>query len=160
MNNSIGDYISDMVLNFLEKELVKYSPESAITESKSVSKENIKNESNRPCPPCPPPTQTHTHEYEQSTKLAEEDEDRHNHRLAGVTSEVIFLHDGTGRHVHGIKDNTDFLDHHHEISVLTDPNIDIPGTNKHFHVVRGTTTFDDQHDHDFLFTTQINAPLV
>ena len=160
MNNSIGDYISDMIINFLIKELDMASPENAITESKSVYKEDIKHESKMPCPPCPPPTQTHVHEFEESTKLAEENEDRHNHRLAGVTSEVIFLHDGTGRHVHAICANTDFLDHHHEIGVITDPNIELDDTGKHIHIVRGTTTFDDQHDHDFLFTTQINSPLV
>lgn len=105
-----------------------------------------------------PGTQTHVHEFEQSTKLAEEGDDRHNHRVAGVTSEVIPI--GGGRHVHAILSNTDFLDHHHEIGVTTGPDIPIPGTNKHVHVVSGTTTLDDNHNHDFLFTTQIESPLV
>ena len=103
-------------------------------------------------------TQTHVHEYEQSTKLAEEGDDRHNHRVAGVTSEVIDC--GNSKHMHVIKDNTDFLDHHHEIAVTTGLNIDIPNTNKHVHLVSGCTTTDDGHFHEFLFTTQINSPLV
>lgn len=103
-------------------------------------------------------TQTHVHEFEQSTKLAELGVDRHNHRLAGVTSQVIPV--GGGRHIHAILSNTDFLDHHHEIGVITGPDIPIPNTNKHVHVVQGTTTLDDGHIHDFLFTTQINSPLV
>ncbi|AGK97967.1 YmaF family protein [Clostridium pasteurianum] len=104
-------------------------------------------------------TQTHVHEFEQSTKLAEEGDDRHNHRVAGVTSEVIPI-PGTNNHVHAILSNTDFLDHHHEIGVTTGPNIPIPGTNKHVHVVSGATTIDDGHNHNFLFTTQIDSPLV
>ncbi|WP_051624358.1 YmaF family protein [Clostridium akagii] len=103
-------------------------------------------------------TQTHVHEFAESTKLAENGEDRHNHRVAGVTSEVIPI--GNGQHVHAILSNTDFLDHHHEIGVTTGPNIQITGTNKHVHVVKGSTTIDDGHNHDFLFTTQIDSPLV
>lgn len=104
-------------------------------------------------------TQTHVHEFEESTKLAEEGDDRHNHRVAGVTSEEIPI-PGTNNHMHAILSNTDFLDHHHEIGVTTGPDIPIPGTNKHVHVVSGTTTVDDCHTHDFLFTTQINSPLI
>lgn len=103
-------------------------------------------------------TQTHVHEFQESTKLAEMGEDRHNHRVAGVTSEVIPI--SPYRHVHAIKDNTDFLDHHHEIGVTTGPDIPIPNSNKHVHLVRGMTTVDDGHFHDFLFTTQIESPLV
>ncbi|MFT8352806.1 YmaF family protein [Clostridium saccharoperbutylacetonicum] len=104
-------------------------------------------------------TQTHVHEFEESTKLAEEGDDRHNHRVAGVTSEVILI--GNGRHVHAFGvTNTDFLDHHHEIGGTTGPNIPIPNSTKHVHLISGTTTTDDGHEHDFLFTTQINSPLV
>ncbi|EKQ55808.1 MULTISPECIES: YmaF family protein [unclassified Clostridium] len=104
-------------------------------------------------------TQTHVHEFEESVKLAEEGEDRHNHRVAGVTSEVIQV--GGGRHVHafGII-NTDFLDHHHEIGGTTGLDVPIPNTNKHVHLISGITTTDDNHNHEFLFTTQINSPLV
>lgn len=56
----------------------------------------------------------HVHEYESSTKLAEDCPDRHNHRVAGVTGEAI-LCDGGRNHVHKINDNTDYVDHHHEI---------------------------------------------
>lgn len=108
---------------------------------------------------CPDTPQTHVHEFEESVKLAESGEDRHNHRVAGMTSEVIPI--GGGKHVHayGVI-NTDFLDHHHEIGGTTGPNIPIPGTNKHVHVISGTTTCDDGHFHDYLFTTQIDSPLV
>ncbi|WP_029452036.1 YmaF family protein [Clostridium algidicarnis] len=108
---------------------------------------------------CPDPqTQSHVHEFEQSTKLAEEGDDRHNPRLAGVTSEVIPIENG--RHVHSILSNTDFFNHHHEIGVTTGPDIPIPNSNKHVHLVNGVTTLDDGHFHEFLFTTQINSPLV
>ena len=60
---------------------------------------------------------THVHEYESSVKLAEECDDRHNHRVAGVTGEAIFLRNGN--HVHRVNDNTDFLDHHHRICDTT-----------------------------------------
>ncbi len=85
-------------------------------------------------------------------------EDRHNHRVAGVTGEAIPLQGGN--HVHEIRTNTDFLDHFHQICMTTGPAIMIPGTNKHVHLVRGNTTFVDGHVHAFLFTTQIEAPLV
>ncbi|QJA08167.1 hypothetical protein HF520_04040 [Romboutsia sp. CE17] len=102
---------------------------------------------------------THVHEYESSVKLAEEGCDRHNHRAAGVTGEVIPINNGTN-HVHKINDRIDFLDHFHRICVTTGPAIMIPGTKKHVHLVCGNTTFVDEHCHQFLFTTQINAPLV
>lgn len=115
-------------------------------------------------PVCPkqnvcPETQTHVHEFEQSTKLAEQGNDRHNHRVAGMTSGEIDI--GGGRHVHafGIT-NTDFLDHNHEIGGLTGPDIPIPNSTKHVHLMSGTTTTVDGHSHDFLFTTQIESPLV
>lgn len=104
---------------------------------------------------------THVHEYSESVKLAEECDDRHNHRVAGVTGEVIPINGGTN-HVHKIrKDNTDFLDHFHMICVTTGPAIPIPGApGKHIHLVSGQTTIADGHFHEFVFTTQINAPLV
>lgn len=104
-------------------------------------------------------TQTHVHEFEESVKLAETGDDRHNHRVAGVTSEVIPITDVIHVHVFGVF-NTDFLDHHHEIGGVTGPNIPIPDTNKHVHVISGTTTLNDGHVHAFLFTTQIDSPLV
>lgn len=103
--------------------------------------------------------QTHVHEYSESVKLAENGADRHNHRAAGVTGEAIPI-DGGRNHVHRINDNVDFLDHFHQIRVVTGPAIRIPGTNKHVHAVCGQTTVVDGHRHDFLFTTQIDAPLV
>lgn len=103
-------------------------------------------------------TQTHVHEFEESTKLAERGEDKHTHRVAGVTSQVIPI--GQGRHVHEILGNTDFFDHLHEIGVTTGPDIHIPGSDKHVHLVKGITTENDGHFHEFLFTTQIESPLV
>ncbi|WP_181175053.1 YmaF family protein [Clostridioides difficile] len=102
---------------------------------------------------------THVHEYSESVKLAEECEDRHNHRAAGVTGEAIPINGGTN-HVHKINDNVDFLDHFHKICVTTGPAIIIPGTDKHIHLICGETTVNDGHCHKFLFTTQIEAPLV
>lgn len=106
----------------------------------------------------PPEIPPHVHEFEQSTKLAETGDERHNHRVAGVTSQVIPLADGS--HIHAILSNTDSLDHIHEIGVLTGPPIPIPNSTKHVHLVAGTTTLMDEHVHEFLFTTQINSPLV
>ncbi|MDO4926856.1 MAG: YmaF family protein [Turicibacter sp.] len=103
--------------------------------------------------------QTHVHEYSESVKLAEQGNDRHNHRAAGVTGEAIPINGGRN-HVHRINDNVDFLDHFHQIRVVTGPAIRIPGTNKHVHAVCGQTTCNDGHRHEFLFTTQIDAPLV
>lgn len=101
-------------------------------------------------------TQTHVHEFEGSTKLAEEGEDRHNHRFAGVTSQVIPVGDS---HVHGLFTNTDFLDHHHEIAAITGFPIDV-GNGKHVHFVQFFTTMDDGHFHEFQLATLILSPLV
>ncbi|BDR66709.1 hypothetical protein DP125_13270 [Clostridium tetani] len=108
------------------------------------------------CWPCPDPTQTHVHEFEGSTKLAEECDDRHNHRFAGVTSEVIPVGNS---HVHAILVNTDSLDHHHEIGVTTGLAIPV-GNGKHVHLATGVTTIDDNHNHNFIFATLIDSPLV
>lgn len=64
--------------------------------------------------------------------LAGEGDDRHNHRFAGVTSQVIF---DPRDHRHAILINTVFFEnHHHEIGVIT--GIQIPvGNGKHVHFV-------------------------
>ncbi|MGE5582928.1 MAG: YmaF family protein [Bacillota bacterium] len=98
----------------------------------------------------------HVHEFEGSTKLAEECEDRHNHRFAGVTSEMIVVGDN---HIHGILENTDFLDHHHQIAAISGFAIDV-GNDKHVHVFQSTTSMVDGHFHDFIFATLIPRPLV
>ena len=112
--------------------------------------------------------QTHTHEFESSTKLAEEGDDRHNHRFAGVTSEVIPLNnkkcdDQDGKryknHKHAIFTLTDFFGHLHEVAVETGPAIDV-GNGKHVHFIKGNTTIDDGHYHEFAFATLIEAPLL
>jgi len=100
--------------------------------------------------------QTHVHEFLGSTQLAEEGDDRHNHRFAGVTSEVIPFGDS---HVHAILSNTDFLNHHHEVGIVTGPAIPV-GNGKHIHFVKGSTTLDDGHVHQFEFATLIQKPLV
>lgn len=111
---------------------------------------------------CSMESQTHTHEFLSSTKLAEEGDDRHNHRFAGVTSEVIPM---PGGHVHGIQVNTDFFDHHHEIAIRTGPPIivnpqDPQDDQKHVHFVEGTTTLVEDHIHFFAFATLIQSPLL
>ncbi|WP_291582722.1 YmaF family protein [Clostridium sp. UBA6640] len=99
---------------------------------------------------------THTHEFLGSVKLAEQGDDRHNHRFAGVTSEVIPMGNS---HVHAILVNTDFfLNHHHEIGVITGLAIDV-GNGKHVHLTTGVTTLVDGHNHPFIFTTLIESPL-
>jgi len=99
---------------------------------------------------------THTHEFLGSVKLAEQGDDRHNHRFAGVTSEVIPMGNS---HVHAILVNTDFfLNHHHEIGVITGLAIDV-GNGKHVHLATGVTTLVDGHNHQFIFATLILSPL-
>ncbi|OPX90298.1 MAG: YmaF family protein [Pelotomaculum sp. PtaB.Bin104] len=102
-------------------------------------------------------SQTHVHEFLGSTKLAEEGDDRHNHRFAGVTSEIILDPDGKHRHVFLV--NTDFFDHHHEVGGTTGTQIDV-GDGKHVHFFKGNTTFDDGHCHVFEFATLILSPLL
>ncbi|TDT61057.1 YmaF family protein [Fonticella tunisiensis] len=101
--------------------------------------------------------QTHVHEFLGSTRLAERGEERHNHRFAGVTSEVIPL--PGGGHKHAILTNTDFFDHLHEVGVETGPAIPV-GNGKHVHFVEGETTIDDGHFHEFVFATLIESPLL
>lgn len=103
-------------------------------------------------------SQTHTHEFLGSTKLAseEEGEEVHNHRFAGVSSEVILV---PGGHVHQILVNTDFFDHLHEVGVRTGLQIPV-GNGKHVHFAEGNTTFNDGHCHKFQFATLIEAPLL
>jgi hypothetical protein len=103
--------------------------------------------------------QTHVHEFAGSTFIAEqeEEEEPHNHRFAGMTSQVIPYGES---HVHEILESTDlFEDHHHEVGVRTGLAISV-GPNKHVHFVYGKTTVDDDHFHKFVFATQIEDPLV
>ncbi|MGZ4113174.1 MAG: YmaF family protein [Tumebacillaceae bacterium] len=99
--------------------------------------------------------QTHVHEFTGSTKLAEMGADRHNHRFAGVTGQVI----PRGKsHIHRLRTNTDFLDHFHQVIILTGLAIPV-GDGKHVHFVKGMTTRVDGHMHRFQFTTLIDSPL-
>ena len=114
----------------------------------------------RPCPkPRPDQTdvcQSHVHEFQGSTKIAEAEEEPHNHRFAGVTSQVIPV--GTS-HVHVVFTNTDFFeDHHHEVAAVSGPPI-IVGDEKHVHFFNSVTTVDDDHFHEFQFATLIQSPI-
>jgi hypothetical protein len=101
-------------------------------------------------------TQTHVHEFEGSTRIAEADTDPHNHRFAGVSSEVI---PQGNSHVHEILTNIDFYeDHHHEVGVQTGLAIDVGG-GRHVHFATGTTTLVDGHVHNFRFATLIQDPI-
>ncbi len=102
-------------------------------------------------------SQSHVHEFVGSTQIAEEEEEAHNHRFAGVTSEVIPCEDS---HVHEIIESTDlFEDHLHEVAVRTGPAIYV-APHKHVHFAYGKTTVDDDHFHRFIFATLIENPLV
>ena len=98
----------------------------------------------------------HNHEFLGSTKLAEPGEDRHNHRFAGVSGDAIARGDS---HVHAIRVDTDFLDHRHQIRIITGPAIPV-GKGKHIHFVQGVTTRNDGHVHVFNLGTLIDRPLV
>lgn len=102
-------------------------------------------------------SQTHVHEFLGSTKIAEIGEDPHNHRFAGVTSEVIPLPGGS--HKHGLFTNTDFYENHlHELATETGPAIPVDD-GKHVHFVRALTTIDDGHFHETVFATLIEDPI-
>mgnify|MGYP000948054728 CR=1 FL=1 len=101
--------------------------------------------------------QSHVHEFLGSTRIAEEKSDAHNHRFAGVTSEVIPL--SGGNHKHGFFVNTDFYeDHLHELSGVTGPAIFVD-CNRHVHFAKVLTTVDDDHFHEAIFATLIEDPI-
>ena len=113
-------------------------------------------EPNAICPikPTPSNIQTHVHEFAGSTMFA--GSITHNHRFAGVTSEMIPVGDS---HVHAILVNTDFFfNHFHEVGIRTGLPIIIEGE-KHVHYVEGETTTNFNHDHDFEFVTFLQNPL-
>lgn len=121
-----------------------------VKRNKHVAKKDHK------CNPKPIETcQTHVHEFLGSTKLAEEGDDRHNHRFAGVSSQVI---PQGNSHVHVILTNTDFFGHLHEIGGTSGP-AQAVGNGKHIHFVTGTTTLVDGHVHEFQFASLIESPL-
>ena len=103
------------------------------------------------------PCQSHVHEFELSTIDAQNNNCRHNHRYAGITSEVIPL--PCGQHKHAILTSTDSNGHHHEIGIETGPAIEV-GKGKHIHFVFGETTLDEFHFHRFQFTTEIQNPTI
>jgi len=103
-----------------------------------------------------PSTQTHVHEFEGSVKIAEASTDPHNHRFAGVSSEVI---PQGNSHVHEILTNTDFYEnHHHEVGIRTGLAIFV-SDDRHVHFATGTTTVADGHFHEFQFATLIQDPI-
>jgi YmaF family len=100
--------------------------------------------------------QSHVHEFLGSTQLAGPTALTHNHRFAGVTSEVI---PRGNSHVHNILVNTDFgVGHLHEVGITTGPAIPV-GEGRHIHLVTGVTTIDANHVHEYVFTTLIEDPL-
>ena len=103
-----------------------------------------------------PSTQTHVHEFEGSTQIAEAATDPHNHRFAGVSSEVIPVGNS---HAHEIFTSTDFYEnHHHEVGIRTGLAVEV-GEGRHVHFASGTTTLDDGHAHQFRFATLIQDPI-
>jgi len=100
--------------------------------------------------------QSHVHEFIGSVKIAGPPELLHNHRFAGVTSEVIPSGDS---HVHSILVNTDFtIGHHHEVGITTGPAIPV-GKGRHVHLATGFTTVDVNHTHEYIFATLIENPI-
>ena len=100
----------------------------------------------------------HNHEFLSSTDYEEDAEGvEHNHRIAGVTGAPIMRGKS---HVHNIAVFTDtFDDHFHKICDTTGPALWLPD-GKHIHLLKGTTGEADEnnHDHDYFFTTLIQAP--
>lgn len=100
-------------------------------------------------------SQTHVHEFLGSVEIA--GAVPHNHRFAGVTSEVIPL--PGGGHKHALFSNTDFtVGHLHEVAVETGPAIPVGNGIRHVHFVEDITTIDFGHAHDFKFATLIEDP--
>ncbi|WP_270646421.1 YmaF family protein [Paeniclostridium hominis] len=69
------------------------------------------------------------------------------------------------RHVHEYSESVKLAEqgddrHNHRAAGVTGEAILINGGTKHVHLVSGNTTVNDGHCHEFLFTTQIDAPLV
>jgi hypothetical protein len=105
----------------------------------------------------------HTHEFLGSTKLAEPGDDRHNHRFAGVTSDVILI--PGGNHVHIFSVNTDSADHFHQIIGGTGPAVILnpqapEAFRRHVHIAIGTTTVVDNLQHVYNFATLIENPIL
>lgn len=100
----------------------------------------------------------HNHEFLSSTDYEEDDEGvEHNHRIAGVTGPPIKYGKS---HIHRVEEFTDtFGDHFHKICDTTGPALNLPG-GKHIHLLKGETTVaeENNHDHDYFFTTLIQAP--
>ena len=100
--------------------------------------------------------QEHVHEFLGSTRLAELEDDPHNHRFAGVTGPAIYV---KGGHIHLIYARTDFFDHFHEFQACTELDKNV-GEGRHVHFVKATTTCNDGHNHDLIFATLIEAPII
>jgi hypothetical protein len=100
--------------------------------------------------------QRHVHEFLGSTRLAELEEDPHNHRFAGVSGEAMGPKDC---HFHEIITRTDFFDHFHFIKVRTGPPICV-GEGRHVHFVEAVTSVNDEHDHELIFATLIESPIL
>lgn len=99
-------------------------------------------------------TQIHVHEVQGSTMLFEEIP--HNHRFAGITSQVIPVGDD---HIHFFQMDTDFtLAHLHEVGGFTGLSIPV-GNGRHIHAASGASTLNRGHIHEFIFATLIDDPL-
>lgn len=103
-----------------------------------------------------PAFQTHVHEFLGSTMLAGPAGLIHNHRVAGVTSEVIPVGDD---HIHGFFVNTDFVfEHLHELTGVTGLSIPV-GNGRHVHFVDAITTLNRGHVHNIIFATLLDNPI-
>lgn len=113
-----------------------------------------RNGSTRACDP-----QTHVHEVVGSVRLAELTEEPHNHRFAGMTSEVILVN---GSHIHRLTTKTDFYeDHYHLICVETGTAVTVGEGDdaRHVHFIDANTEIQDEHFHQFIATTLIQNPI-
>lgn len=81
----------------------------------------------------------------------------HNHRFAGITSQVIPI--GNGDHIHSFELSTDFTEIHlHGVGGFTGPSIPV-GNGRHIHFASGISTLNRGHVHEFAFATLIDDPL-
>ncbi|MGE5372332.1 MAG: YmaF family protein [Solirubrobacterales bacterium] len=93
------------------------------------------------------------HEFEGTVRVVED----HNHRFAGVSSQVIPF---GSSHYHKIRTKTDFYEDHFHLIVRNTGLAKDVGGGRHVHFLNdGLTTTADGHHHPFRLATLIQDPI-
>lgn len=100
--------------------------------------------------------QRHVHEIQASVKIAESCRNPHNHRLATVSDEALYMGND---HCHDVKFRTDYYDgHFHTFSGRTTGAIEVCD-GRHVHYLQSVTSENDEHCHEFRLATLIEDPI-